>query len=67
MDPKRRLLRASHTAPPTWTDFEDRCRASRVKGGVHFVDAGLEGVKQGRQVGAVAWDFFRAHVDGTID
>ena len=52
---------------PTWTDFEDRCRASRVKGGVHFVDAGLEGVKQGRQVGAVAWDFFRGHVDGTID
>ena len=48
----------------TWTDFEEECGLSRVWGGVHFHSSVPAGQEIGRQVGALAFDFVRAHVAG---
>jgi hypothetical protein len=51
---------------PTWSDFEARCGYSRVKGGVHFEDALEPATLLGRDVGAIAYDYFVSLRDGTI-
>lgn len=49
----------------TWTDFEVECAQSRIWGGVHFRAAIDEGRKLGTPIGELAWQFFKAHLDGT--
>jgi hypothetical protein len=51
---------------PTWTNFEERCAQSRLDSGAHFKSALAPARAIGRDVADVAFDFFRAHVDGTI-
>ena len=50
----------------TWTEFEQRCGQSRVLAGVHFPDALPPAQSIGHDIGGLAFDFFQAHVDGTI-
>src|SRR5829696_2019266 len=54
----------------TWSQFERDCGLSRLWGGVHFrasLTAGIDGQGTliGRRVGDLAYDFVRAHIDGT--
>jgi hypothetical protein len=49
----------------TFTEFERECGLSRLWGGVHFLPAITEGAAQCRPVGDVAYEFLRAHIDGT--
>jgi hypothetical protein len=51
---------------PTWTDFEDRCGISRMYAGVHFRSAVRPAQLLGREVGDIAYEFVKAHIDGTI-
>jgi hypothetical protein len=48
----------------TWTDFEIECAESRIWGGVHFRSAVEEGRAMGREIGELAYQFFKAHLDG---
>jgi hypothetical protein len=51
----------------TWTEFARDCGESRIYGGVHFRDA-VENVRPaGRRMGNIAYEFVKAHIDGTID
>jgi len=47
----------------TWTEFELTCGSSRLWGGVHFVDAVEEGNRIGNEIGKIASDFVRRHID----
>jgi hypothetical protein len=49
----------------TWTDFERECGLSRFWGGVHFMPAITEGAAQCKPVGDLAYEFVRAHIEGT--
>lgn len=49
----------------TWTQFETECGLSRMWGGVHFRDAVDEGWGMGHQIGTLAYDFVKSHIDGT--
>jgi hypothetical protein len=49
----------------TWTDFEQSCGLSRVYGGVHFYSAIEAGHALCRPIGDLAYEFVRAHVNGT--
>ena len=49
----------------TWTDFETRCRYSRMYAGVHFRDAVEVIPDVGHEIGGLAFDFVQAHIDGT--
>jgi hypothetical protein len=51
----------------TWTDFENECAMTRVWAGVHFKSSLPAGQELGHQVGRHAYEFIRAHVDGTAD
>jgi hypothetical protein len=51
----------------TWSQFEEECGTSRKWGGVHFEDAVTAGADLGHEIGNLAFDFFKAHVDGTAD
>ncbi|KIG14626.1 hypothetical protein DB30_06505 [Enhygromyxa salina] len=50
---------------PTFTDFATRCGYSRLWGGVHFEDAILASFELGDEIGAGAYEFVQAHIDGT--
>jgi hypothetical protein len=50
----------------TWTDFEVDCGYSRMWGGVHFEDAVLAGFDLGNDIGANAYHFVKAHIDGDV-
>lgn len=49
----------------TWTEFEQECGTSRVWGGVHFQAAISAGQELCRPIGDLAYEFVRAHIDGT--
>jgi hypothetical protein len=54
----------------TWSQFEKDCGLSRLYGGVHFRDSLVAGVDRkgtliGTKVGDRAYDFVKAHIDGT--
>lgn len=49
----------------TWTDFAEDCGLSRLWGGVHFLDAIEASRPIGNAVGKIAYDFVKAHIDGT--
>lgn len=51
----------------TWTEFENDCAQSRYWAGVHFQSSLPAGQELGRQAGALAYQFVRAHIDGTVD
>lgn len=51
----------------TWSQFEEECGYSRMWGGVHFEDAVLAGFDVGGEIGNLAYDFVKAHIDGTAD
>ncbi|MER7578052.1 vanadium-dependent haloperoxidase [Streptomyces sp. NPDC126514] len=48
----------------TWSEFETACANSRVWAGVHFKSAVEEGLKLGRPIGALAFDFVNRHIQG---
>ena len=50
----------------TWTEFEQECGLSRFWAGVHFLSAIEEGRRFGRQFGDMAYEFVKAHIDGTV-
>ena len=50
----------------TWTQFEEECGMSRLWGGVHFMDAYTVGADIGHDVGNLAFEFWKAHVDGDV-
>lgn len=50
----------------TWTDFTERCGYSRLWGGVHFEDAIVDGFPLGEEIGTIAYEFVRAHIDGDV-
>jgi len=47
----------------TWTEFELTCGSSRLWGGVHFVDAVEEGNRIGNEIGKIATEFVRRHIN----
>ncbi|MBE0658962.1 MAG: vanadium-dependent haloperoxidase [Bryobacteraceae bacterium] len=49
---------------PTWTAFEQDCGMSRLWGGVHFRDAIEAGTPLGREIGNLAYEFLKRHIDG---
>lgn len=49
---------------PTWTDFETECGLSRFWGGVHFLSAVTAGQDLGKQIGDIAYDFVKTHIEG---
>lgn len=48
----------------TWTEFENDCGISRLLGGVHFRAAIEEAYPLGRQIGNLAYEFLKRHIDG---
>lgn len=48
----------------TWTDFETECGLSRFWGGVHFLSAVTAGHDVGKQIGDIAYEFVKAHIEG---
>jgi hypothetical protein len=50
----------------TWTQFEHECGQSRLYGGVHFQPAIDVGRPLGHKVGDMAYEFVKAHIDGTV-
>ncbi|MEV8437337.1 vanadium-dependent haloperoxidase [Actinosynnema sp. NPDC051121] len=59
--------RADTTLGPwkTLTEWEEDCGRSRLLGGVHFRSAIKAGRELGRRVGDRAYEFMKAHVEGT--
>lgn len=59
--------RADITLGPwkTWTSWERDCGLSRLLGGVHFRPAIAAGHRLGKRVGDRAYEFIKAHIDGT--
>ncbi len=51
---------------PTFTALETDCGNSRIWGGVHFKSSVPPAQAMGHDIADIAYDFFRAHVDGTI-
>lgn len=49
----------------TWTEFAEDCGLSRLWGGVHFLDAIEASRPIGDAIGTRAYDFVKAHIDGT--
>ena len=48
----------------TWSDFAEDCGNSRFWSGVHF-HASIANMRQlGREIGAIAYQFVRAHIEG---
>jgi hypothetical protein len=55
----------------TWSQFERDCGLSRLWGGVHFrasITSGIDraGTLIGHRVGELAYEFVKAHIDGTV-
>ena len=48
---------------PFLTRFELTCGSSRLWGGVHFVDAVEEGNRIGNEIGKIATEFVRRHIN----
>ena len=48
----------------TWTEWEEECGLSRLWGGVHFLDAIAAGKPIGREIGELAYQFVKRHIDG---
>jgi hypothetical protein len=49
----------------TFTDAANSAAASRVTGGIHFVEDNTDGLAMGRQVGAVVFDKVQTYINGT--
>jgi hypothetical protein len=49
----------------TWDDFAEECGISRLWAGVHFFDSIPAGQAIGEEIGAEAFDWVQAHIDGT--
>jgi hypothetical protein len=49
----------------TWSQFEEDCGYSRMWGGVHFEDSVLVSFDLGTEIGSLAYDFVKDHIDGT--
>lgn len=50
----------------TWTEFERECGLSRLWGGVHFVPAIEAGHEVGHDIGEVAYQFLKRHIEGNV-
>jgi hypothetical protein len=50
----------------TWTDYVKACADSRVWGGVHFTKTQERSIPFGEQVGDLAYEFVRRHIDGNV-
>ncbi|WP_199850434.1 DUF6851 domain-containing protein [Streptomyces sp. CMB-StM0423] len=51
---------------PTWTDFTQKCGASRVWGGVHFSKTIETSIAFGEQFGDMAHEFVQKHIKGEV-
>ena len=49
----------------TWSEFESACGFSRLWGGLHFTDAVEEGSRIGHEIGKLAAEFIRKHINPT--
>jgi len=49
----------------TFSDAAVSAANSRITGGIHFVEDNTDGLTMGRQVGAVVWDKYQSHLNGT--
>lgn len=52
---------------PTWDEFSETCGISRLWAGVHFFDSIPAGQSLGDPIGAEAYEWLRAHIDGSVD
>jgi hypothetical protein len=50
---------------PTFSSAADQAGLSRRLGGIHFLQADMEGRKMGRKVGALAWEKAQTYFNGT--
>jgi hypothetical protein len=51
----------------TWTDFAEDCGNSRFWGGVHFRDS-IDNMRDlAKEIGANAYYFVKAHIEGIAD
>lgn len=51
----------------TWDDFSDECGISRLWAGVHFFDSIPAGQDIGDPIGAGAYEWVRAHIEGRVN
>jgi hypothetical protein len=49
----------------TFTEAAEEAGISRLYGGIHFMDANLEGLKMGRKIAAKVWAKAQSYIDGT--